>query len=475
MVKKVLNHGVIEEPVEMSVRRKTPIKMSSGPQIVICFPIGPKYRTTNFRCPEELDGCGHQWASQPVLMPNLIPVQLMLNHMNLQQPLNCAMSYLVECGRLSAEARQIMTMEAIKQGAKYILYWDDDTLPPPDGLYVMHNYLEKHPEVGAISGVYTTRVDPNEPLIYKEHGAGCAWDFEMGPGAEPEPILGAGAGFLLARVEAVVECNKILQEENGGVPVPIWADEQLVPESRAERRGFWGHDMRFCRILNENGWPVYVDGRVLCGHIDASSGVTYTVPDDAPGFALKRKRNINTKAYWDSIYEGEGGWARWMAMADAIAAEVAEADDIVELGCGNGLLGLKLAVQGGHCYTGYDISEVAVEMCKAKFLNASVLDVKDLAHDHFSGADCLLAVELMEHLEESTFLTVIQKWLTSETNKFVFTVPDNCMGPDEVPEHTALFNEELVRERIGREFQGEAPSMRFSKPDDKHLMVVLEK
>ena len=472
MVKKILNHGVIEDKVQMSVKRKTPIKMSAGPQIVICFPIGPKHRTMQFRCPEEAGGCGHAWSTMPVLMPNLIPVQLLLSHMNLQQPLNCKISYLVEAGRLSAEARQIMTMQAIKQGAKYILYWDDDTLPPADGLYVMHNYLEKNPEVGAISGVYTTRVEPNEPLVYKEHGAGCAWDFEMGPGAEPEPILGAGAGFLLARVEAVVECNEILKEENGGVPVPIWADEQLVPESPAESRGFWGHDMRFCRILNENGWPVYVDGRVLCGHIDATSGVTYTVPEDAPGFKLRQERNINTKAYWDGVYDSEGGWTRWMAMADAIGGEVFGSDDIVELGCGNGLLGMKLAIQGGHCYTGYDLSGVAVEMCKAKFLNVEQLDVKDLAPEHFNGADVLLAVELMEHLDEDVFDHVISQWITSQTSKFVFTVPNNCMGPDEVPEHTALFNEELVRERLHLHTN---ITLRFVEADDKHLMVVLEK
>lgn len=473
-MKSILNHEVMEGTAQWAAHRKTVIKLANQPSIVICFPIGPKKHSEVYSCPEENGGCGQTWAVKPVMMPNLVPIQLLLSHMNLQQPLNTSLSYLCEAGRLSAEARQIMTMQALDMGAKYILYWDDDTLPPPHGLYTMHNFLEQNPEIGAVSGVYTTRSDPPEPLIYKEHGEGAAWDFEMGQGATPEPILGGGAGFLLARAEAVRQCLGILEEE-AGRPVPIWADEEWIGEGPGERGNFWGHDMRFCRILNENGWPVYVDGRVLCGHVDADSGKTFHVPETAPGFKLRRQRNINTADYWDKTYDEEGVYGRWMDFAEDVAAEVQDADDIVELGCGNGLLGLKLAVQGGHCYTGYDLSPVAVEMCKAKFLNVKQLDVKDLDHEHFCGADVLLAVELMEHLEESTFLTVIQKWLTSQTRKFVFTVPDNCMGPDEVPEHTALFNEELVRDRISREFQAEAPSMRFEKAGENHLMVVLEK
>jgi len=284
-MKKILNHDVIAEPVQMAVRRKTPIKMAEGPQIAICIPIGPKRWAEAYTCPD----CEKTWETRARMVPNFVPIHLMLAHMNLQQPLNIGMTYLIEAGRLSAEARQIMTMQAIGQGAKYILYWDDDTLPPPHGLFTLHNFMERSPEVGAVSGVYTTRSDPNEPLVYKAHGAGAAWDFQMGPGATPEPILGAGAGFMLARVEAIVECNRILEEEEGK-PTPIWADEQCVPDAEGEGKNFWGHDMRFCRVLNENGWPVYVDGRVLCGHVDAMTGQVFEVPLDSPGFRWKEEQ-----------------------------------------------------------------------------------------------------------------------------------------------------------------------------------------
>jgi hypothetical protein len=78
----------------------------------------------------------------------------------------------------------------------------------------------------------------------------------------------------------------------------------------------------------------------------------------------------------------------------------------------------------------------------------------------------------MEHLDLEVFHHVMQRIHESPAHKFVFTVPDNCMGPDEVPEHTALFNEELVRERMARY---EGWSLRIDKADAHHLICVMER
>jgi GT2 family glycosyltransferase len=207
----------------------------------------------------------------------------MLKEKNIIKPLNTTVATMVEAGRLSAEARQIMTKKAIRMGAKYILYMDDDTLAPDQGLYKLHNFLERHPEVGAVSGVVTTREDPPEPVVYRAHGEGAWWDFPVGPGAVPQPVFATGAAFLLARVSAIQDVIEKMKGENDGVEVPIWADERCLPGENEElgkrTQIVFGHDVRFCRMLNKHGHPVYVHGDVQCGHLDVETNTVYEMPE----------------------------------------------------------------------------------------------------------------------------------------------------------------------------------------------------
>lgn len=296
--------GDISVPVELdgepqiAVLRRPHVKLNSQPEIVIALPCGNKEMGTVFKCKEELGGCGKSWLQNGTYHPHLVPFHWAASNMQMTPPMNCTLAYLVESGRLSAEARQIMTKKALRMGCKYILYWDDDTIPPPMGLYQLHAWMEMHPEAGAISGVYTTKEDPPVPLIFERHGKGVAWDVPMGPGAQPVPIFGAGAGFLLARIEAIADVIERMQADNDGKEVAIWQDTHTV----AVKGGFdvnspdhnqfsttWGHDIRFCKLLNEHDWPVYVHGQVLCGHYDIKENKMYFMSEDAPGFKREDK------------------------------------------------------------------------------------------------------------------------------------------------------------------------------------------
>ena len=472
------NHSVMDGEPKIHIDRRPSIKLKADPHIVVCCPIGDKHETVIIECSKDSGGCGLKWEMPGLMIPALVPIQWALAHMNLIMPLNTTMSYLAEPGRLSAEARQVMTQKAIRLGAKYILYWDDDTLPPQLGLYTMHNWMERHPEAGAISGVYTTREQPNEPLVYTKHGEGAAWDFPMGPGAQPVPIFGAGAGFLLVRVEAILAVQKAL-----GPDVPIWADERTIPatdpDQKSNRRIMWGHDVRFCYLLNKHDWPVYVHGQVLCQHLDIATNRIFTIPDDTPGFLTQQRANINTERYWNQLYDAEGAntWrsydAMWGLVAEELDLDALASDYVVELGCGMGVLGSMFTAKYGASWKGYDISTAAVEACKMRFLNAERLDVNLLQGEHVQGARYVVASEIMEHLDEHTFTHVVHTVMSEDTvEKFIFTVPDNCMGPDEVPEHTTLFNEELVTERL-KDIEGWKLTFLRSPEDDKHLVCVL--
>lgn len=471
MTQKVENEIVLDGHPDIIQARRTAIKLADKPRIVVAMPIGGKPVVDVF---ENEDG--EKIANERGFRANgLVPIQFVLAHMNWTPPLNVSIAYMVKMNMLSSHARQVMTMEAIRAGAEYIFYVDDDTLIPPLGLYTLYNFMEQNPHAGAVSGVYTTRENPNEPLIYKEHGAGCAWDFEMGPGANPEPIFGAGAGCLLARVSAI----KAVMEANPGVPV--WADEKDMP-SADKRSVMWGHDIRFCRLLNLQGFPVYVDGRILCGHHDIRTNTTYNVPGTAPGFQKARERqgNINTAQYWDQVYgqEGADSWRKYPAMFQKITDAVPTHAKVVELGCGVGILGSKLTAESGCKWRGYDISETAVEMCRARFLSADVLDLRVLKHQNLDGYDTVVMSETLEHLERSVGVQVLRTIRESDPDRVIITTPNNCMGPDEVAEHTALFNAEYITEMLhDSQIKGDGEKWKwsFAEADERHLICLIER
>jgi 2-polyprenyl-3-methyl-5-hydroxy-6-metoxy-1,4-benzoquinol methylase len=471
------NQVVMDGHPDIAVARRTSIKLAERPKIVVAMPIGGKPVVDVFEDPQ-----GNKYANQRGFRAQgMIPVQFMLNHMNWVPPLNVSMAYLVKTGMLSSHARQVMTMEAIRMNAEYVFYVDDDTLVPPLGLYTLYNFMEQNPHAGAVTGVYTTRETPNEPLIYQAHGEGAAWDFEMGPGAKPELCFGAGAGCLLARVSAI----KDWMEKNPGVP--IWADEKDIPSQNGESSVMWGHDVRFCRMLNMNNTPVYVHGQVLCGHYDIRSGQVFEVPNTAPGFQKTKDRlgNINTSDYWDQVYGQEGAdtWRKYPRMfamiADAVTDGVIDygvGKRVLELGCGVGILGSKLTGERGVIWKGYDISPTAVDMCRTRFLNAEVLDIRQLEVEHLDSWDIVVMSETLEHLERNAGVAVLQKIEGSTAERLIITTPDDCMGPDEVPEHTALFNVNYVDSMLDDAgYDDEEWSRRYDKADDHHLICVVER
>lgn len=274
-------------PVSLVVERKPSIKLRGTPTIVVCLPIGAKDVANVFETPD-----GQSWASQGIVVPACVPLRWALNHMQIVVPLNTSMTYLAKWGVRSAEARQHMTMNALALNPDYILYWDDDVIVPPLGIFELYNFMQQNPDAGLVSGVYCTRPPtPIEPFIYKQHGEGAYWGFEAGPDAKPEEIWSAGAGLLLVRTSSIRKAMELHPNE------PLWADEQAYKLAGEEgfdeldpnNRTMWGHDIRFCRLIAETGDKLFVNGRVLCGHWDFATSTMAVLPPDSPPFKRMQK------------------------------------------------------------------------------------------------------------------------------------------------------------------------------------------
>lgn len=78
-----------------------------------------------------------------------------------------------------ADAQNLMAKLVVEHDYEYVLYIEDDNLPPPDGFIKMNNYIREG-KVPVVSGIYFTKGYPSEPLIYRGRGNSFFKDWKIG-------------------------------------------------------------------------------------------------------------------------------------------------------------------------------------------------------------------------------------------------------------------------------------------------------
>lgn len=171
-----------------------------------------------------------------------------------------------------------------KQPVEFIFFLDNDVLPPPPTLTRLYYQARQHPECDIFFGVYCTKSDPPEPLIYGGDDSGALWDWTVGD------VLIDGIGFvgmgctlirtsLLAKMEHTEETPWFKT-----VDVTEYTDGNVVRLQGTE-------DAWFCRrAVAELGAKILVDTSILCGHINNQTGTIYGLPDDSLPARRMRER-----------------------------------------------------------------------------------------------------------------------------------------------------------------------------------------
>lgn len=530
--------GILEQGIEEAKRnglfghwaKRSGMKLpSNATKIAICIPMGLKDDPDVFQCPK----CETRSAGSEIIRSaGLAPIEFAMNMQQLVPPLLASVHYFFRKSVPSAQAREEMTHEAMSMGAKYIFYWDDDTLLPPHTIYDLHNMMERTPDAGIISGVYVTRQDCAEPLVYKRHGEGAYWDFCAERGVL-EPIFGAGAGCMIARVEALRDIERIMGR-------PFWDDEYTdsatspdAVRQKDEPRHMWGHDIRFCRRMhvcgdhykpdadpgylskagavekarNEIGqdvplvgiradelvaqsmedrkaalieagsaqmpWEVYLAGWIQCGHFDVRSQKVFTLPADAPCH-----RNSNTRGYWDhqarkEAIEASQGFGQIRGstgwLHPWIEARIPERSKVVDLGCYTGDLGDRLIKRKGVQYKGFDISEEAIRQLKVRHMEGMALDLGELNLHGITDEEIVTCLEVLEHLDDERLRNVVKE--LGKFSRAIVSVPSEKLREDMLPtkkEHVREFTPDSLRELLRTKFEDVVVT-----PVDPHFLVAL--
>lgn len=156
------------------------------------------------------------------------------------------------------------------------------------------------------------------------------------------------------------------------------------------------------------------------------------------------QKNLNLQPnYWNQIWEKEGTetWRRYPGCFGRICWAVGHLNEVLELGCGLGILARQL-LQFGNTVTGLDISEAAITHLPEE-IKGVVATLPDLPFPDYSF-DVVVATEVLEHIDNDDACIKEVVRVLRPGGRAYFAVPDNCLGPEEEPEHVRKYTPETL-------------------------------
>jgi len=185
----------------------------------------------------------------------------------------------------------ILSLRKRGQPADFVLFMDDDMVPPVDALIKMLAH-----DKDIVAGACTVRKDPPHPnfrvWVPELFSFRTAFDWPGCRNTEPPPdglieVGGVGAAFLLVRTtvldkigEYYLSCR--FEREHMGMSEEVAQRVEAGRRKMAEETGneFWfeflkhpwgdgefGEDLSFCFKARECGYKIFVDVTVKVGHV----------------------------------------------------------------------------------------------------------------------------------------------------------------------------------------------------------------
>lgn len=149
-------------------------------------------------------------------------------------------------GSLIYDARNRLTMDAIQCGADFILWLDSDMIIPQDAMTKLMKHMEDGKDI--VSGLYFRRRAPFTPVLYSRIERGFHEDLKEYPEDATFEVAGCGFGCVMTRVDAMQDA--LLNSHDLFTPF----------------EGY-GEDLSFCLRAKDNGYKIWCDSTIKCGHI----------------------------------------------------------------------------------------------------------------------------------------------------------------------------------------------------------------
>jgi len=209
-----------------------------------------------------------------------------------------------------ADAQNLIVASAIANDSEWLFLIEDDNILPPDTFIRLNEYMHDN-KVPVISGLYFTKSEPPEPLIYRGAGTGYYDNFRLGDKVWCD---GVPTGTFLCHMSIMrAMWNESAEYKVDGrltrrifhTPAEVYYD----PNTGNIHTEAGTSDLHWCkRVMDEKifekaGWPQYqkkqypflVDTGIMVQHI-SKDGVSYPITLPKKYEPLKGKRpKLNTK------------------------------------------------------------------------------------------------------------------------------------------------------------------------------------
>lgn len=184
-----------------------------------------------------------------------------------------------------SDAQNLIVRSAIEQDAEWLFFLEQDNIMPPNAFWRLNEYMRRA-TIPVVSGLYFTKSNPPEPMIYRGKGNSFYENWKMG---DKVWASGVPTGFLLVHMSIIramwnespeyrigdqvtrkvfSEPSKIWfnpekgrMESSSGTSDLAWCD-RVMREHFFEKAGFTKYD--------KMKYPFLVDTNLLSMHIDES-------------------------------------------------------------------------------------------------------------------------------------------------------------------------------------------------------------
>jgi hypothetical protein len=236
------------------------------PQIVIENIAG--YHNANPDTQERLlRGRAYKDVSTICIVPTrgMIPAKVTQNWMGMMTPMNQKFTRIFMIGMevgdaYNAAIEQILAIPELANW-KYILTLEEDNLPPPDGLLKLYENIDDY---AAIGGLYWTKGEGGQPMIYGEGKEGELHFRPQPPAMDIQPCDGLGMGFTLFRLDVFKDSR---------LEKPWFKTFQEWDAQKGAK--MYTQDLYFFEKIRKLGYKVACDTRVKVGHYDFNMDIVW--------------------------------------------------------------------------------------------------------------------------------------------------------------------------------------------------------
>ena len=208
-------------------------------------------------------------------------------------PCNWSCGYvqtLLAMGYLVADAQNVAVKELVERNYEWLFLLEDDVMLQPDCFLKLDRYVKKG-DIPVVSGLYYTKSEPSDPLVFRGRGNGCFTDFKRGKkvwcDGVPTGCLLIHGSILRKMWEDSEEYHLFGKDLRRVFETP--RKVRFDPETKQYGKEIGTSDLYWCdRVmdggyLKKAGWskfakkkdPFLVDTSIFCQHIDLNTGKQY--------------------------------------------------------------------------------------------------------------------------------------------------------------------------------------------------------